>query len=408
MKRKTSFLLLFLVFAVTSNAAYSAQDFASVDYVDDQVFDIYDYFEAKDLTLRNMLKADSTQLYKNQEVLRDMLNRRDENNNWLTLDTEEQLAIPAINELHAEMAGKQDAITAENPLPAENVSGLAEVAKTGSYESLTDKPEFPSTENLATKEELQAVQVVVGNAESGLVKQVEENTAAIAGKADTSVLNEAVADLEEKIDQAVIDSSNIDLSAYAKTEDVEKTYATQETVNDISAALADKASVSDVNAIEGRVDVLEGAGYQTETQVKQVVAAETVNFVKEADLADYAKTADVEADLATKQATLNADNLKADGSAAVSFADGVITISAENTTYSEGTNVTLGEDNTINVTMAESVAAGGDAVVSASQVQGYAIPKPSDACNKTTCVLTVDENGAPYWMELVLTVPEQS
>ena len=301
--RKTCFLMPFLIFAFASSAALSAADYATEAYVDDNVMAIIDYVDGEDTSIRKKIQGmavDDRDLYNNQLTLRDMLNRRDENKNWVTLDTEEQFAIPAINELHAEMAGKQDAITAKNPLPAENVSGLAEVAKTGSYESLTDKPEFPSTENLATKEELQAVQAVVGNSESGLVMQVAENTAAIAGKADKSALETAIADLDEKIDQAVIDSSNIDLSSYAKTEDVAKTYATQEVVNAITAALTDKASVSDVNLIEGRVDVLEEAGYQTAAQVKQEIAAGTAGFVKEADLTDYAKTADVDAELVKK------------------------------------------------------------------------------------------------------------
>ena len=334
MKRKTSFLLLFLVFAVTSNAAYSAQDFATVDYVDDQVFDIYDYFEAKDLTLRNKLKADSNQLYKNQEVLRDMLNRRDEDNNWLTLDTEEQLAIPAINELHAEIAGKQDVINADNPLSVENVSGLSPVATSGSFNDLTDVPEFPSMDGVATKEyvdeelakkvEADVVQTlqetiennyltktevqntyvtqqqaadtyvtsqevtqqitnVIGDDTTGLRKQVADNTTAIAGKVDTSALESAVAGLEEKIDNAVIDASNIDLSSYAKTADVESTYAT-------------KVSVE---SVDERVETIEQAGYQTAGDVEDAITTATATLATKEELGSYAKTDDL-GTLATK------------------------------------------------------------------------------------------------------------
>ena len=334
MKRKTSFLLLFLVFAVTSNAAYSAQDFATVDYVDDQVFDIYDYFEAKDLTLRNMLKTDSNQLYKNQEVLRDMLNRRDEDNNWLTLDTEEQLAIPAINELHAEIAGKQDVINADNPLSVENVSGLSPVATSGSFNDLTDVPEFPSMDGVATKEyvdeelakkvEADVVQTlqetiennyltkievqntyvtqqqaadtyvttqevtqqitnVIGDDTTGLRKQVADNTTAIAGKVDTSALESAVAGLEEKIDNAVIDASNIDLSSYAKAADVESTYAT-------------KVSVE---SVDERVETIEQAGYQTAGEVEGAITTATATLATKEELGSYAKTDDL-GTLATK------------------------------------------------------------------------------------------------------------
>jgi len=122
---------------------------------------------------------------------------------------------------------------------------------------------------------------------------------------------------------------------------------------------------------------------------------------------DIAKNTNAITNLETdKQAKLTADNLKSDGAANVSIAEnGVITISATDTTYTAGTNVTLGENNSINVTMAESVATGGDAAVSATQVQGYAVPKPGTNCSKTTCVLTVDKaTNEPYWMELALSV----
>lgn len=234
-----------------------------------------------------------TPLLDNQKQLRDLLTAKDENGNWvMEFETDAAAAIPAINELHSEMAGKQDVITVENPLAVEKISGLAEVATTGSYDSLSDKPEIPSTDNLATKGELQALQTVVGNAESGLVKVVADNTAAIADKADTSALETAVADLEEKIDNAVIDSSNIDLSSYAKTEDVAKTYATNATVE----------------AIDGRVGVLEGAGYQNAQQVQGAITSATADFVTEAELGAYAKTETVDAELAKK---VNAADLKA-------------------------------------------------------------------------------------------------
>ena len=333
MTRKTSFLLPFCIFVALSNVAYSAENYASEEYVDDLFFEVIDYVDSTTTPMSRTMKTNDTQLFENQVVLRDMLNSRDADDNWIQLDTEAKLAIPAINELHSEMAGKQDVITAENPLAVENISGLSEVATTGSYNSLSDKPEIPSVEGLAEKsyvdEELakkvsaetiqnleqnisnnylsktdaqntyvteqqveQQITNVVGSADSGLLKDVADNKAAIATKADKSALETAVTDLNAKIDQAVIDSSNVDLSSYAKSEDVAKTYATIETVD----------------AVEGRVDTLEAAGYQTAQQVQGAITTATAGLVTESELGAYAKTEDVNTELAKK---VNTADLKA-------------------------------------------------------------------------------------------------
>lgn len=166
----------------------------------------------------------------------------------------------------------------------------------------------------------------------------------------------------------------------------------QSQVQGLEAALgnkADKSIIGEVEAGKTVVQMIADVEYD-DTKVTEDIAANTTAIT----------------DLETgKQAKLTADNLKSGGAANVSIAeDGVITISA--TDYTAGTNVTLGENNSINVTMAESVATGGDAAVSATQVQGYAIPKPSTNCEHTKCVLSVDQNGAPYWMELALSVSD--
>lgn len=320
MVKKTSVLLISFVMAMSVNSAYSVS--ASKSYVDRQ----------------------DNSLYNNQLLLRDMLNGKDANGNWLQLDTEAKLAIPAINELHSEMAGKQDVITAENPLAVENISGLSEVATTGSYNSLSDKPEIPSVDGLAEKsyvdEELakkasaetiqnleqnitknyltktdaqntyltqetasetyvteqqvtQQITNVVGSADSGLLKDVADNKAAIATKADKSALETAVADLDAKIDQAVIDSSNIDLSSYAKTEDVAKTYAT----------------IGTVDAVEGRVETIEAAGYQTAGDVQGAITTATKDLATKSELAGYV-LADSLGALATKD-SVSTDEIQA-------------------------------------------------------------------------------------------------
>lgn len=351
MTRKTSFLLSFCVFVALSNVAYSAENYASEEYVDDLFFEVIDYVDRTTTPMNRTMKANDSQLFDNQVVLRDMLNGRDADDNWIQLDTEAKLAIPAINELHSEMAGKQDVITAENPLAVENISGLSEVATTGSYNSLSDKPEIPSVDGLAEKsyvdEELakkasaetiqnleqnitknyltktdaqntyltqetasetyvteqqvtQQITTVIGDDTTGLKKQVAdnvtaiaENKAAIATKADKSALETAVADLDAKIDQAVIDSSNIDLSSYAKTEDVAKTYAT----------------IGTVDAVEGRVEIIEAAGYQTAGDVQGAITTATKDLATKSELAGYV-LADSLGALATKD-SVSTDEIQA-------------------------------------------------------------------------------------------------
>ena len=112
-------------------------------------------------------------------LLRDMLNTKDSSGNWVTLDTEEQLAIPAINELNAEMATKQDAISADNLLPAEYVSGLAAVATSGSYNDLTDVPVIPSMDDLATSAELTALQTAL---ETSIAEKQDKGEYLVASK----------------------------------------------------------------------------------------------------------------------------------------------------------------------------------------------------------------------------------
>lgn len=334
MTRKTSFLLPFCVMVALSNAAYSAENYASEEYVDDLFFEVIDYVDSTTTPLNRTMRANDSQLFDNQVVLRDMLNGRDADDNWIQLDTEAKMAIPAINELHAEIAGKQDVINADNPLSVENVSGLSPVATSGSFNDLTDVPEFPSMDGVATKEyvdeelakkvEADVVQTlqesiennyltktevqntyvtqqqaadtyvtsqevtqqitnVIGDDTTGLRKQVADNTTAIAGKVDTSALESAVAGLEEKIDNAVIDASNIDLSSYAKTADVEATYAT-------------KVSVE---SVDGRVETIEQAGYQTAVDVEDAITTATATLATKEELGSYAKTDDL-GTLATK------------------------------------------------------------------------------------------------------------
>lgn len=59
------------------------------------------------------------------------------------------------------------------------------------------------------------------------------------------------------------------------------------------------------------------------------------------------------------------------------------------------------ETKTVSVTADGAVAADNTGLVTGGTVYTYALPKPTD-CTEAKCVLSVDGNGAPYWMKLEL------
>ena len=103
-----------------------------------------------------------------------------------------------------------------------------------------------------------------------------------------------------------------------------------------------------------------------------------------------------------KQNKLTAENFVASGNALVTIAeDGKITISATDTTYTGTGNVSINDQNQISVTTGV-VAADATTLVTGGDVAGYAVPKPGTDCSETTCVLSINKEGNPYWMKLML------
>jgi hypothetical protein len=92
--------------------------YATEEYVDDNVFALVEYIGDEIRPLR----TENKQLYNNQLVLRDMLNEKDENEEFIQLTTESQTAIPAINELNEKKASKED-LSGYLPLSGGTVSG---------------------------------------------------------------------------------------------------------------------------------------------------------------------------------------------------------------------------------------------------------------------------------------------
>ena len=103
-----------------------------------------------------------------------------------------------------------------------------------------------------------------------------------------------------------------------------------------------------------------------------------------------------------KQNKLTAENFVAGDNASVTIAeDGKITISATDTIYTGTGNVSINDQNQISVTTGV-VAADATTLVTGGDVAGYAVPKPGTDCSETTCVLSINKEGNPYWMKLML------
>ncbi|MBO5740083.1 MAG: hypothetical protein J6R52_03385 [Alphaproteobacteria bacterium] len=195
-----------------------------------------------------------------------------------------------------------------------------------------------------------------------------------------------------KIAQAVSDES---LSKY--TTDAELEGKGYQTAGDVQTAINNlnlggnyqaKLDETQMKAVNSGVDADKVSGYDS---VVSAVNNEKSGLVATYDIATANKAA-IEAEntgLAaahTAIATLNGADTEA-GSVAYAvkgLADGAV---ATNT----GAIATLnGAD-----TEAGSVA---------HTVKGYAVPKPGANCAHAKCVLSVDQDGAPYWMELALSL----
>ncbi len=223
-----------------------------------------------------------------------------------------------------ELAGKQDKLTAGQNITISGNVISADVDLSG----YATKAELPSIDGLATKAELEALDIpsIDGLVDTAALAEVQEALqAAIDAKLESGDLLEINAAIEllktDKADASVVEGLKASLKTisddYAKKSELDavelrlqnaidaidipsldayatkqfvadnyvtlesaKTFALSEDVQGIVSALAEKASVSDVEAIDGRVQVLEKAGYQTATQVQGLIATASEDYVK--------------------------------------------------------------------------------------------------------------------------------
>lgn len=340
--RKKNLLLVSLLCAMASRAAYSEDGYATKEYVDSQVVSVVGHVNTKDNTLysRDNQLADRLNTLNGRLVLvRDMLNAQDNTGRWIELETNQKLAIPAINELYHGLQGKHPVINEQNKLPAENISGLATVATTGSFNDLVDAPEIPSIDGLATSQELLDLQEdllaeIAKKQASGdylTAESLQSINQAInalqSNKADVSALTDLqnaidgfLAKLDAKEDAAnKVSTITEEELAEMTTEDKAKKFPSIA----VAQTIADTA-VTKVNSVAGDLSKLQtqvgtntadiaaikGAGYQDAEAVQGAITTATADFVTESELGGYAKTDELGV-LATKD-SVAADQIQPD------------------------------------------------------------------------------------------------
>ena len=152
-----------------------------------------------------------------------------------------------------------------------------------------------------------------------------------------------------------------------------------------------------------------GETYATVSALEGVKAtAEAAQTAEEVGSAIDTKISDLKLG-ETYQAKLNETQMKAVNSGVdadkVSGYDSVVS-AVNNETTGLGATYTIAVANQGAITTLNGGAdqAGSVANTAKTTVEGYAVPKPGDNCAHAKCVLSVDQGGNPYWMELALSL----
>ena len=235
----------------------------------------------------------------------------------------------------------------------------------------------------------------INNAETGLLKQAKDYADGLAANYETAgaaatAKSEAIAEAKAYTDTEV-GNVNAKFTSYTDTagmnaaiKAVDDKFASYTTTEGLNTKLSEYALLTSLEA--------------EETARKEAVKAVSDN------LANYATTATLTEELGKKQDDLSDTQMLAVNSGI--DADKVAAYDNYATTKQDvlsGTGyVTINQENkTVSVTADGAVAAGNTGLVTGGTVYTYALPKPTD-CTEAKCVLSVDGNGAPYWMKLEL------
>lgn len=266
MVKKKNFLLFSLIAALVGSPAYSVT--VTKTYVDRQ----------------------DKALQSNILLLRDMLNVKDSSGQWVALDTDAKLAIPAINELHAAQASLQAAIDAKQDagdyLVAEDLKDLQDAIaelQSGNVSSETIANIQSAIDNLgqtyATKTELTDV-------ETALLEQIN------------AIDIPSLADYVKKTELAMVATTG----SYNDLTDVPTDLVTSAQLNELSAALeaeiAKKQEAGDYAAADALQSVVTELGtLKADVYTKAEIDTKIADIVSggKIDLSGYATTSALDA-----------------------------------------------------------------------------------------------------------------
>ena len=264
---------------------------------------------------------------------------------------------------------------------------------------------YLKSEDALTRKNVQdEIEAVVGTAESGLIKDVADNKSAISDLSDDVSANTAAiqtlngdADTEGSVQNQIKVLSELlggesgDVSTL--TTQVAANKSAIETLNGEGAgSVANKISTALTN-------------YSTSTQVDDKISTELENYSTSGEVATAIKNASdaLTTEINKKQNTITGDQLSALNSnitaEKVATFEGYAT--SKQDVMSAGNDYVTVANNKVSVNVDGTVAANNAGLVTGGTVYTYALPKPTN-CTETTCVLSVNGNGQPYWMKLEL------
>ena len=308
MVKKTNFLLFSLIASLAVSPAYSVT--VTKTYVDKQ----------------------DKSLQSNILLLRDMLNAKDSSGKWLTLDTEAKFAIPAINELHAAQTLLQEAIESKQDagdyVAVEDLKELQDAIaelEAGKVNPDTITSIQTAIDNLgqtyATKAELTSVETALLEKINAIdIPSLEEyvkksELAPVATSGSYNDLTDVPTDLVTSAQLAELRTAlETEIAKKQDSGNFAEADALQNVVTELNTLTADVYTKAEIDTkiadvvSGGQIDL---SGYATASALDalsqlvsgntaEINALKSAGYITESALEPYVKSADIEANYATK------------------------------------------------------------------------------------------------------------
>lgn len=247
---------------------------------------------------------------------------------------------------------------------------------------------YQKSETALTQTDVQnEITAVVGTAEEGLIKDVADNTAAIA-------------DLSDDVSQntAAIATLNGDANTTGSVQNQIKV------LSDLLGGTSGDVSTltTQVAANTTAIETLNGDGTGSVAN-KISTALENYSTSDEVTTAISNASSTLTTEINKKQNEITGDQLSAlnSGITAEKVSDYDNYATTKQDIMSAGNDYVTIADNKVSVNVDGTVAANDTGLITGGTVYTYALPKPTN-CTETTCVLSVNGDGQPYWMKLEL------